>query len=157
MIRTERTQTILRRPYDHTERGENLETKTASSIGLRGSAPRPQGRRGSRGGRRRLVGGRNPTHQERGSPGSAGAAHPLASTHSDRGHEDHGRRSSGGGVCSKSRRKYRGSLGAGIRRDHKGVCGLSLIHISEPTRRTPISYAVFCLKKKKQPQTTQHN
>ena len=39
-----------------------------------------------------------------------------------------------------------------------GVCGkkpdlaamqdLSLIHISEPTRRTPISYAVFCLKKK---------
>src|SRR5665647_2344721 len=23
--------------------------------------------------------------------------------------------------------------------------GLSLIHISEPTRRTPISYAVFCL------------
>ena len=28
-------------------------------------------------------------------------------------------------------------------------CGLSLIHISEPTRRTPISYAVFCLKKKK--------
>ena len=30
---------------------------------------------------------------------------------------------------------------------------LSLIHISEPTRRTPISYAVFCLKKKKK--TTQ--
>eukprot|EP01016_Furgasonia_blochmanni_P034888 TRINITY_DN380_c0_g2_i2.p1 TRINITY_DN380_c0_g2~~TRINITY_DN380_c0_g2_i2.p1 ORF type:complete len:109 (+),score=16.26 TRINITY_DN380_c0_g2_i2:66-392(+) len=28
---------------------------------------------------------------------------------------------------------------------------LSLIHISEPTRRTPISYAVFCLKKKKSP------
>src|SRR5665647_1383217 len=27
------------------------------------------------------------------------------------------------------------------------VGGLSLIHISEPTRRTPISYAVFCLKK----------
>src|SRR5680860_1819988 len=28
-----------------------------------------------------------------------------------------------------------------------GVTGfLSLIHISEPTRRTPISYAVFCLK-----------
>src|SRR5665647_351053 len=27
------------------------------------------------------------------------------------------------------------------------VSGLSLIHISEPTRRTPISYAVFCLKK----------
>eukprot|EP01016_Furgasonia_blochmanni_P029851 TRINITY_DN31234_c0_g2_i3.p2 TRINITY_DN31234_c0_g2~~TRINITY_DN31234_c0_g2_i3.p2 ORF type:complete len:203 (+),score=67.35 TRINITY_DN31234_c0_g2_i3:64-672(+) len=30
-----------------------------------------------------------------------------------------------------------------------GMQGLSLIHISEPTRRTPISYAVFCLKKKK--------
>src|SRR5665647_3764031 len=29
------------------------------------------------------------------------------------------------------------------------VLPLSLIHISEPTRRTPISYAVFCLKKKK--------
>src|SRR5665647_3005287 len=30
----------------------------------------------------------------------------------------------------------------------KGMCDLlSLIHISEPTRRTPISYAVFCLKK----------
>src|SRR5664279_1752256 len=29
------------------------------------------------------------------------------------------------------------------------VLNLSLIHISEPTRRTPISYAVFCLKKKK--------
>src|SRR5664279_1485697 len=28
------------------------------------------------------------------------------------------------------------------------VLHLSLIHISEPTRRTPISYAVFCLKKK---------
>src|SRR5664279_5930930 len=26
------------------------------------------------------------------------------------------------------------------------VQSLSLIHISEPTRRTPISYAVFCLK-----------
>ena len=25
---------------------------------------------------------------------------------------------------------------------------LSLIHISEPTRQKPISYAVFCLKKK---------
>src|SRR5665647_3723398 len=35
--------------------------------------------------------------------------------------------------------------------DHvrKKLGTLSLIHISEPTRRTPISYAVFCLKKKK--------
>ena len=30
----------------------------------------------------------------------------------------------------------------------KAILDLSLIHISEPTRRTPISYAVFCLKKK---------
>ena len=29
------------------------------------------------------------------------------------------------------------------------VQSLSLIHISEPTRRRGISYAVFCLKKKK--------
>src|SRR5664279_2736665 len=32
---------------------------------------------------------------------------------------------------------------------HVIAFNLSLIHISEPTRRTPISYAVFCLKKKK--------
>ena len=30
---------------------------------------------------------------------------------------------------------------------------LSLIHISEPTRQAEISYAVFCLKKKKQKKT----
>eukprot|EP00658_Telonema_sp_P-2_P018387 TRINITY_DN17216_c0_g1_i4.p1 TRINITY_DN17216_c0_g1~~TRINITY_DN17216_c0_g1_i4.p1 ORF type:complete len:104 (-),score=17.30 TRINITY_DN17216_c0_g1_i4:32-343(-) len=30
-----------------------------------------------------------------------------------------------------------------------GVIALSLIHISEPTRLLSISYAVFCLKKKK--------
>ena len=29
------------------------------------------------------------------------------------------------------------------------VFALSLIHISEPTRQAEISYAVFCLKKKK--------
>src|SRR5680860_1659278 len=33
---------------------------------------------------------------------------------------------------------------------------LSLIHISEPTRRTPISYAVFCLKKKNNQQKQLH-
>src|SRR5680860_708434 len=32
--------------------------------------------------------------------------------------------------------------------DRDYAYSLSLIHISEPTRRTPISYAVFCLKKK---------
>eukprot|EP00831_Metopus_contortus_P062157 TRINITY_DN5415_c0_g1_i4.p2 TRINITY_DN5415_c0_g1~~TRINITY_DN5415_c0_g1_i4.p2 ORF type:complete len:134 (+),score=22.36 TRINITY_DN5415_c0_g1_i4:184-585(+) len=34
-----------------------------------------------------------------------------------------------------------------------GVVLLSLIHISEPTRPLYISYAVFCLKKKKKPST----
>src|SRR5664279_6102473 len=34
-------------------------------------------------------------------------------------------------------------------RERVQIFQLSLIHISEPTRRTPISYAVFCLKKKK--------
>ena len=38
----------------------------------------------------------------------------------------------------------------------RGVEILSLIHISEPTRRTPISYAVFCLKKKKRKTKTKH-
>ena len=33
--------------------------------------------------------------------------------------------------------------------DQQTTCYLSLIHISEPTRRRGISYAVFCLKKKK--------
>src|SRR5665254_13456 len=32
---------------------------------------------------------------------------------------------------------------------NSGVFDLSLIHISEPTRLLSISYAVFCLKKKK--------
>ena len=35
-------------------------------------------------------------------------------------------------------------------KDEAGLgVGLSLIHISEPTRLRRISYAVFCLKKKK--------
>eukprot|EP00658_Telonema_sp_P-2_P001113 TRINITY_DN10420_c0_g1_i1.p1 TRINITY_DN10420_c0_g1~~TRINITY_DN10420_c0_g1_i1.p1 ORF type:complete len:117 (-),score=12.07 TRINITY_DN10420_c0_g1_i1:88-438(-) len=33
--------------------------------------------------------------------------------------------------------------------EHGLTIGLSLIHISEPTRLLSISYAVFCLKKKK--------
>ena len=32
---------------------------------------------------------------------------------------------------------------------------LSLIHISEPTRQAEISYAVFCLKKKKKKKTNE--
>ena len=34
------------------------------------------------------------------------------------------------------------------------ITPLSLIHISEPTRQAEISYAVFCLKKKKKNNTT---
>ena len=36
-----------------------------------------------------------------------------------------------------------------LRRGSKIALELSLIHISEPTRQAEISYAVFCLKKKK--------
>src|SRR5665647_3700384 len=45
--------------------------------------------------------------------------------------------------------KSRERVISGIKRVSKPgrrVYALSLIHISEPTRRTPISYAVFCLK-----------
>ena len=38
---------------------------------------------------------------------------------------------------------------AGIAAVAFAVSCLSLIHISEPTRQAEISYAVFCLKKKK--------
>src|SRR5678810_1455273 len=40
-----------------------------------------------------------------------------------------------------------GPLGEGHLEGH--IVELSLIHISEPTRQAEISYAVFCLKKKK--------
>src|SRR5665647_3870635 len=42
-----------------------------------------------------------------------------------------------------------GNIERGLRSLRDLTQHLSLIHISEPTRRTPISYAVFCLKKKK--------
>ena len=38
--------------------------------------------------------------------------------------------------------------------EDRASCILSLIHISEPTRQAEISYAVFCLKKKKKKITT---
>src|SRR5680860_1801584 len=47
------------------------------------------------------------------------------------------------------RRVRSGSCAAWMWKSQRGALQLSLIHISEPTRRTPISYAVFCLKKKK--------
>ena len=42
--------------------------------------------------------------------------------------------------------QYKGMTG--VFRVNTAVVTLSLIHISEPTRRSYISYAVFCLKKK---------
>src|SRR5665647_2615755 len=60
----------------------------------------------------------------------------------DRRTHDHQLVHLAGGRPQRSRRQCHGvKLGT--------VNTLSLIHISEPTRRTPISYAVFCLKKKK--------
>src|SRR5678810_1049473 len=43
------------------------------------------------------------------------------------------------------------SVGPASRWIHQGLTSsdISLIHISEPTRQAEISYAVFCLKKKK--------
>eukprot|EP00658_Telonema_sp_P-2_P031279 TRINITY_DN2344_c0_g2_i1.p2 TRINITY_DN2344_c0_g2~~TRINITY_DN2344_c0_g2_i1.p2 ORF type:complete len:122 (-),score=32.82 TRINITY_DN2344_c0_g2_i1:19-384(-) len=55
-------------------------------------------------------------------------------------------------VCPKQQRRMREAMslatGAQFLEDV-----LSLIHISEPTRLLSISYAVFCLKKKKKVQT----
>ena len=51
---------------------------------------------------------------------------------------------------------YNGTVTGDVTKD-TGVLtikNLSLIHISEPTRRTPISYAVFCLKKKRNTERT---
>src|SRR5665213_3748436 len=48
---------------------------------------------------------------------------------------------------------YQNAVVQSIGRPHisvvQGTLELSLIHISEPTRQAEISYAVFCLKKKK--------
>ena len=44
--------------------------------------------------------------------------------------------------------------GPGVAGHRRAVVPLSLIHISEPTRLGMISYAVFCLKKKKTTNTT---
>ena len=40
------------------------------------------------------------------------------------------------------------------RKSSSAILALSLIHISEPTRQAEISYAVFCLKKKKKNKKT---
>src|SRR5680860_1871136 len=51
-------------------------------------------------------------------------------------------------ACCTREDGHEGELGPEHYQVGRGI-RLSLIHISEPTRRTPISYAVFCLKKKK--------
>ena len=48
---------------------------------------------------------------------------------------------------AKGHPEYYQDLAKTIAEQTPGAYFLSLIHISEPTRRTPISYAVFCLKK----------
>eukprot|EP00831_Metopus_contortus_P031060 TRINITY_DN2539_c0_g1_i4.p3 TRINITY_DN2539_c0_g1~~TRINITY_DN2539_c0_g1_i4.p3 ORF type:complete len:123 (+),score=18.48 TRINITY_DN2539_c0_g1_i4:630-998(+) len=54
------------------------------------------------------------------------------------------------GQCATPSRVFKGLRMAGRKGVEKNtVLGLSLIHISEPTRPLYISYAVFCLKKKK--------
>src|SRR5674476_1213900 len=45
---------------------------------------------------------------------------------------------------------------AGLSTSARAEPNLSLIHISEPTRQAEISYAVFCLKKKKKNETQQN-
>ena len=45
----------------------------------------------------------------------------------------------------------------GKKKKHASQNTLSLIHISEPTRLGMISYAVFCLKKKKKKEKTAQN
>src|SRR5674476_1612514 len=56
-------------------------------------------------------------------------------------------------IAARTRRSYESVrlLAAGKRGPggFPGPMSLSLIHISEPTRQAEISYAVFCLKKKK--------
>src|SRR5665647_3705184 len=52
-----------------------------------------------------------------------------------------------GNVYDKSQIIHLMNNSESLYRGESTVSYLSLIHISEPTRRTPISYAVFCLKK----------
>ena len=56
-------------------------------------------------------------------------------------------------ICEKLRSKITWLWLCKFEWRHIKIYNLSLIHISEPTRRSWISYAVFCLKKK--PRTSQ--
>ena len=66
---------------------------------------------------------------------------------------DPGSRVTGYGVIRQQGRRLL-YIGSGcIRTQVDDLPSLSLIHISEPTRQAEISYAVFCLKKKKKTTT----
>src|SRR5450756_3138218 len=69
--------------------------------------------------------------------------------HEDRAGQDQGR-AEGGDKARQGAPRQLQEPG----RVHPAVLGLSLIHISEPTRLGMISYAVFCLKKKKKTNNT---
>src|SRR5665647_60066 len=56
------------------------------------------------------------------------------------------RRKNAAGVAEGNQRVRLAFLNEFSGAANRGILFLSLIHISEPTRRTPISYAVFCLK-----------
>src|SRR5664279_2776079 len=55
-----------------------------------------------------------------------------------------GRTARGPPICTR-RYRHPALVSRRVIDSFKTVIHLSLIHISEPTRRTPISYAVFCL------------
>ena len=56
----------------------------------------------------------------------------------------------------KVKRQMSAAIGDEIELKQRRIYPLSLIHISEPTRLLSISYAVFCLKKKKKIIQTTH-
>src|SRR5450756_2733480 len=64
---------------------------------------------------------------------------------------------SGGGRAGETYPLRGARVAIGRHPDAAIFLDLSLIHISEPTRLGMISYAVFCLKKKKKQRHNQHN
>src|SRR5664279_6076175 len=108
------------------------------------------------------IGGRRQEPTRSDGPAQTATQHDTirTSTRSARAQEhgatnaDDARAEGGPGVVNAILRSSVGTAGGhdrlgGLPQDHHvagdGPVLLSLIHISEPTRRTPISYAVFCL------------
>src|SRR5665254_14983 len=131
------------------DRGSAHGDRGPGRIGRRGDVREPGPRHGRH--------GRRPGGDDR-RPARPGPC-PVFGGASRRPSPRHGRRSSPPG-----RRPCRPWRGPGsrtsprrpIRPGPRSPCALplSLIHISEPTRLLSISYAVFCLKKKKKKQKT---